>query len=265
MDTQKDNFAQEEKAESTAISNIQEPISFFDKDEDFTFVFKKTEKLTTAVYMVTNLFSDNEPMKWTLRKKVSDLLSFTVGYKDVLGSQNSDFVNEVKTRVLEVVSLLEVSSFAGLISQMNFSIIKQEFLKLVNNLDSSEVKSKGSTQHVLPQSFFDEVPSSSSTKFGNALFPQKIQYSLPHTITKTSNGFIKDKESAGDASVFKRTNRQNIILGLLKKKKDLTIKDIGHVIKDCSEKTIQRELIALIMAGVLKKTGERRWSKYSLV
>ena len=79
-------------------------------------------------------------------------------------------------------------------------------------------------------------------------------------ITKrTVNNLIKDKEA------FKRSNRQNIILSLLKKKKELTIKDISQIIKDCSEKTIQRELISFINAGVLKKTGQRRWSKYALV
>ena len=256
MDINKDNSIEPtNKQDSVAIRKNEEPISFFDKDEDFVYVYKKTEKLTTAVYMVTNLFSDNEPMKWTLRKKVSDLLSFTVGYKDVLGSQHIDFINDLKTRILEAVSLLEVSSRSGLISVMNFSIIKQEFLNLMNNLYSSESKPKESTQHLLPKSFFDGV----------TLPVSKTTYQLTGEPTKIPNNYLKDKNQAPDSGVFKRNNRQNIILGLLKKKKELTIKDISHVIKDCSEKTIQRELISLITAGVLKKTGERRWSKYSLV
>jgi predicted HTH transcriptional regulator len=82
---------------------------------------------------------------------------------------------------------------------------------------------------------------------------------------KTTEINVKDTTPVLENVVIKRTNRQNIILGLLKKKKELTIKDIAQVIKDCSEKTIQRELIAFIDSGVLKRTGERRWSKYSLV
>ena len=45
----------------------------------------------------------------------------------------------------------------------------------------------------------------------------------------------------------------------------MTKQDIAQTIRDCSEKTIQRELIALIQGGIVKKTGERRWSKYSLI
>jgi len=61
-----------------------------------------------------------------------------------------------------------------------------------------------------------------------------------------------------------KTNRKDNIIKLFKKGEDLMIKDISHKISDCSEKTIQRELIALVAAGVLKKKGERRWSRYSL-
>jgi predicted HTH transcriptional regulator len=90
---------------------------------------------------------------------------------------------------------------------------------------------------------------------------QKIYSDGGKNSSKSPYDNVKDKEYKG---VFKRTNRQNIILQLLKKKPDVTIKDITQYIKDCSEKTIQRELIALISVGVLKRTGERRWSKYSL-
>ena len=37
------------------------------------------------------------------------------------------------------------------------------------------------------------------------------------------------------------------------------------MLKDVSEKTVQRELFALVKEGVLKKEGEKRWSVYKLV
>ena len=42
------------------------------------------------------------------------------------------------------------------------------------------------------------------------------------------------------------------------------IKDVSPLIKGCSEKTIQRELLSMVKSGILKKEGEKRWSKYSL-
>ena len=61
----------------------------------------------------------------------------------------------------------------------------------------------------------------------------------------------------------KRQRRSKILL-IIKQKKEVTIKDISSSIKDCSEKTIQRELNSLLSEKVIKKTGERRWSKYLL-
>ena len=114
MENQKDNNIQIASTSSNGISQKRpEPISFFNKDESFVFVYKKTEKLATAMYMITNLFSDNEPIKWSLRKNVSELLSFMVGYKNVLPVALSDFANDARTRVLEIVSLFEISYRSG--------------------------------------------------------------------------------------------------------------------------------------------------------
>lgn len=59
-------------------------------------------------------------------------------------------------------------------------------------------------------------------------------------------------------------DRRAVILGMLQQKDRISIKDVTAVIKDVSEKTVQRELLALVEQGVLKKEGERRWSTYTL-
>ena len=79
---------------------------------------------------------------------------------------------------------------------------------------------------------------------------------------KTIDSF--DKNLLNNEPKIKDPNRQDIIIDLLKKNSNLTIKDFVKVIKNCSEKTIQRELISLVKKGVIKKQGERRWSTYSL-
>jgi hypothetical protein len=60
----------------------------------------------------------------------------------------------------------------------------------------------------------------------------------------------------------RHTERAERILDYLRKQKSASIKDIATTIKGCSEKTIQRELISLIQAGLVKRVGERRWSQY---
>ena len=75
---------------------------------------------------------------------------------------------------------------------------------------------------------------------------------------------VVGKPEIGSRSVMQKNERQQIILDIIKEIGESSIKDISDNIKDCSEKTIQRELLSMVANGVLKKEGERRWSKYYL-
>lgn len=52
------------------------------------------------------------------------------------------------------------------------------------------------------------------------------------------------------------------ILSVIKGTEGISIKGISAVVRDCSEKTIQRELGTLIAEGLVVREGERRWSIY---
>lgn len=72
----------------------------------------------------------------------------------------------------------------------------------------------------------------------------------------------KQQQREHFASVQK--DRRASILGLLQRIDRITVKDVTAVVTGCSEKTLQRELLALVAQGVLVKEGERRWSTYRL-
>ena len=65
-----------------------------------------------------------------------------------------------------------------------------------------------------------------------------------------------------------KKERREIIIKIIKEKNTATITDIKNsasgVLISCGEKTLQRELISMVSDGVLKKVGEKRWSKYFL-
>ena len=52
---------------------------------------------------------------------------------------------------------------------------------------------------------------------------------------------------------------------ILEAKGQASMKDIATIISDVSEKTIQRELNAMIEDNIIKRQGERRWSVYSVL
>ena len=67
--------------------------------------------------------------------------------------------------------------------------------------------------------------------------------------------------------ILKKQRREEIVK-FLKDRGVATIKDIkdsaGGVLISCGEKTLQRELFSMVGDGVLERSGEKRWSKYSI-
>jgi len=75
-----------------------------------------------------------------------------------------------------------------------------------------------------------------------------------------SSAVLKDNRTKGQSKG--QSDRMSLILDLVRKRKSLSIKEIASVIRNCSEKTIQRELNILIERGLIRREGERRWSLY---
>jgi hypothetical protein len=100
------------------------------KQEYGTLVAKKSERLVTALYLVTDLMSSNEPIKHGLRKNAVALLS----------SMNALAQLDVKDRVIEfkmslkavteIISLLHVSVTTGIVSEMNGQLLMDGFRSL---------------------------------------------------------------------------------------------------------------------------------------
>jgi len=71
---------------------------------------------------------------------------------------------------------------------------------------------------------------------------------------------IKDTKAEGPQNT--PSDRMSLILEVVRKHNGVSIKDIAAVVRNCSAKTIQRELGTLIDRGLVRREGERRWSLY---
>ncbi len=242
------------------------------KDRNILFIYKKVERIAAATYIITNVFDDKEPVKWDLRQKSLELLSFITHLKDNFISERERTLHAIEEILFATISSFSISYLSGMLSDMNYSILKKEVEFTIDLI-------KGTRGYVLTSDFFI-----SSNDISPAFYNEK---KIEHPNQKDSHykghkGHIYQKDEIqnssiivkqGDegiandpysASFIKKNNRKNNIVEIVKMKKRVTIKDISLIIKDCSEKTIQRELVSLVKKGVLKREGERRWSTYSL-
>ena len=260
-------------------------VSIFQNDTQAVFVFKKTERLTSAIYLLTSFLSDNEPIKWKMRNAVARLLSCSINLSNQGHRNRADAMNNFIAASFEIISLLDAANISEIFSPMNCAIVKFEIEK---NIELVELKERSlNAKFLLSKNFFetDEDHSVAHGKFGHAAdnlnqkdTMRRTDQSLSKkTVLETNSHkghlIIKDinKEEKNNVSFSKghiirdKNKRYETIINLLKKTKEISVKDVSSIVSDCSEKTIQRELLSLVDKGVLKKEGERRWSKYSLV
>jgi len=242
-------------------------LGFFSAEDYLIYIFKKTEKITSALYLVSGLLKDEEPIKWELRDRGIDLLSSSFSASNSLPGDKNAVIQSLFTAALETLSLLNVAKISNLISDMNHRLLVHEIDNIVALLRDRLAESAESAGYILSESFF-KTPDLFSTGFrlgnksnnsgGDMIFKRQANSGSVGLDGKTGHGSVSTDVQA------KKTQRQDAILAVLATQSNLTIKDFSKVIKDCSEKTIQRELIELVDKGVVKKEGERRWSRYSL-
>jgi hypothetical protein len=251
------------KYDEKSLEKLQSLIVF--TDPAYLFVFKKTEKIITAVYLITNLISDMEPIKWQIRKTAVTLMSDMLGLKRLPATQYKQAFTGIVVTISEIISLFKVASISDHISPMNSAVLQREFGLLIGHLESMH-PSATSNNLVLSQDYFnvpEPIPSTTHASAGT-MFPNGISRTFSSKGQYRTSNTVKDNQTQQVTRDNLKDSRHEKILQLLKTGKPLGIKDFVKEIKGCSEKTLQRELLSMVGKGVLKKTGERRWSLYSL-
>jgi DNA-binding transcriptional ArsR family regulator len=258
-------------------------VSLFYNNPTLSFIHKKIEKISCALYLVTNHLPDSEPLKWVLRETsidfLKDILSLGVNFSNIPTE-----LDRLKEKSAEILSYLNLLSTSGLISITNHKIISDEVLNIssflhsgydfANYPDSDFSKDFFNVSGLLPQEknrigYFGSVANndfySSSLNTKDILKGQdKRQSFIKNMSFIKKTDFEKNVSNNSDNTQNQGSKRKKEILSLVEEKKDVSIKDILLSIKGFSEKTLQRDLTSLVSAGVLKREGERRWSRYKL-
>ncbi len=280
--------------------NVLKSVNDFDEinqEISYSFLCKKTEKLAKALYLITSFLSDSEPLKWSIRESGLAVLSDVTTLGNAVVTETSQRIKKIMSDIEKTVSLLEISATAGFVSEMNLAILKEEYLSLLQTLGTKkkgglqesfvfardffavrgiprrevEENSKGQVKDTNESSFIRHSELDSESTSVRPSSSSRPSVTLPRLSTPESESTLSVKSpmliNPSTPKKQEILSRKDTILQLIKAKGqggELSIKDITSHFTDCGEKTIQRELSALVASNVLKKSGDRRWSKYSL-
>ena len=255
----------------------------FGGDFESVYLFKRTQSIVSAIYLITGIMTDTEPIKETLRSigaralvSVSEILSAVESGNTLLTRVNKDF--------LSLSSLLSVASKSGMISQMNASLVNSEIFKLSGEFLKFGDKT-GSHSSILEEirngkgfEYFAGFGSKSARR-GNGKDRMKVSAggNSNRGVANTRSGHnvsdIKNKNvvAVPDHVVSDRvhgevelSDRKLLIMDILSDGERKTVGDLSRYIVNTSDKTIQRDLVALVGNGILRREGKKRWTKYYL-
>jgi hypothetical protein len=241
----KDPYSEDFVLEKSIFNNV------FEKDIRKVFIYKKAERLAKAIHLIAPAFIESV----SLRNRIDGI---AIGLVDAAILPSGAARTALSRELLALSSLLSIARTGGLLSSMNAELISREAHILLQEVAAYEE----------PRLFFDETPTLSGIA-KRALSHDALQRSsatknfASHKRNKNVHSTL-DKGHVKDIPDIHIKDRREAVLSVIRSKKTASIKDISTVIRDISEKTIQRELTALIASGEVLKQGERRWSTYSL-
>lgn len=196
-------------------------------------------KITEALYRTTDLFSDAEPLKWSLRQGGLDILN-SVSLLESAGYEKAREVSRLEILIKNAFLKLELAASGTFISKMNFEVLRREYGALLDKVMSV----KDSYQKLLDSIVSDQKPTEIAVSVRNL-----VSDSISEKPDKPNNG-----------------HRQGFLLSALKERGQASVGDLAKALTGAgfgvSEKTVQRELNSLVSSGAIKQEGEKRWRKY---
>lgn len=251
---------------------------------NYIYATDRLKKLSAAIYVVTDLIKEGEPLKHSIRQKSISLITDIFS----LRSNNTIHISQktaLKISLDEITTLLELAGFVKLVSEMNARFLIEEYRKLTNIFSETNDISISISDTSIPQEEVIKMDAAiqdfkrTELPLRNMSFKIDSDKKAPPQSNTNADQNVSEKslqkqyylESLNKPKVLvkkkkqeEKNDRKQNILGLFIKGTQITIKDISSKISGYSEKTIQRELNALVDLGKITRIGEKRWSKYLL-
>jgi uncharacterized membrane protein len=213
---------------ATQQTGIQKSVSYdpilFHNNQNIYVIFKKTEAIAGAVFLITQSIAESEVIKKSLREQGLATLNKLVGIISQ-SSLNVVDLQQAASSLAHLNSLLDIAFWSGVVSQMNASLIQKEIaftLKLTNDevaknknnfyldenfFSQSFAKSNGQTdqEQVVAELAADLPKNQQNIQTPEQTHVQEIQHQAAHT-----QGFDKGhvKDILQQAQAVKNDKRQ---------------------------------------------------------
>lgn len=255
------------------------------------------QKITEALYRITDVFPDREPLKWYLRKEGLLIFRIFLKIEDSTIYERIKYIDKIERIIPHMISALELSSFGTFISRTNFEVLSREYNILLDfvkdkrdelvpdsikqlsvrpieermNDGNNKDDFKKEDNHSFSSRKFEEKNKKDpllAEKRGENIMRQHFFQNVnkTHQDFRASNGFdpVSDIREEKDHFSSGFLDRKEKIISIIKERGEVSVSDVAFHFGGISEKTIQRDLVSLTDSGTIRKYGDKRWRRYVL-
>lgn len=184
-------------------------------------------KLTMALYKVSDFFPEKEPLKILIRKKADEVLAGLISLLDQGGAVKEKVINDIEI----IKAFLELAKAQNWLKKENFEILEKEYNLILEDL--AFIESKASNEKSLK----------------------------PSVAVKASEA--KNQLDSFEKIKIERKRCAQII-EVLKKNKEVQVKDLKDVFPSVSKRTLRRDFEYLLSKGIVQRKGDNNSTVYSL-
>ncbi len=237
----------------------------FGQNVSASLLYKKIERIAVATTYLLNQLQEGDVLRNEVHATVVKLIHHAIVLKDGFRASGFDKAADVLVSLRVLMTYIDMLRATGAVSDANLELYKSACARVVALIRSGQ-ESHLSEGFVLSDDLIgkghesvredivkqEQVPRVHKEQKSVAPTPAKQIRPVAHTpkVTYVPKG---------------NTDRRTALLTVIESRGAVTIRDLVSVVPGISEKTIQRELQAMIIDGILKKEGDRRWTTYSRV
>ena len=232
-------------------------------------VYRRAERISAGLYLLTSHLQESEPLRAFVRSEALKLLNGILTLKDEMRAVGSLRVNDVQASIRILISSMRLLAVAGHISPQNTEVITEALDELGNLITLSRKSELSESLKLTREELLAtsggwrerlQVPKGHSVSIGRPLSEKNVTDVLNKSTMNTRISEMPDRYSG----VSHSPDRGEAILAVMRSGGAFGIRDIASSLPEYSEKMVQRELANLVHMGIVERSGNKRWSRYTL-
>ncbi|MDA1335164.1 MAG: hypothetical protein O2794_04100 [bacterium] len=211
------------------------------------------ERLTEALYKVTDRMNDSDDLKWRLRKAALEF--------EGIASRNQEHVSytdkESGVVLLRTVRrMLKLASSSSYLARVNFETLLREY----GAFDQGLLAGADSK----PESFVESKQDPVVEQDKKPEVAEEPNQEKPTVTPESPKTKVETPVSRVDSPNV--STRQERVMQYLFTNKSAGVGDLAVLFSgEVSEKTLQRDLAQLMIQGRVRAEGEKRWRRYYIL